>query len=61
MSQQLRDLKIKVFTESSGSALESSVQDFFQAGGTSTDQARIVSWTYQVDGGEHHLTLIYAE
>lgn len=69
-ARPLRVLRFQEFTSSSGLAdLIEQVEGFIDRAGDEdadppkpeTEEARLHSWQYQVEGGTHNLVLIYTE
>lgn len=66
--QQLRILEIQHFSDSDPDALMDAVESFLGGGGDESvspspesEEATLIDWEYQVDGGTHHIVLIYTE
>ena len=69
-AQELRQINFQEFVSDAGLPdLIQQVEGFVSRGGDEsasdpkpeTDQARLLDWRYQADGGSHYLVLIYTE
>lgn len=67
--QKLREIKVQEFSNPDFNTVIDQVQAFLTRGGKAdapdpkpaTEEARLLEWQYQADGGDHFIVLIYTE
>jgi hypothetical protein len=61
----LRNLRPKHFVSPDGDSLQTTVRAWFRAAedenGPLSEERELVDWSYQIDGGMHHMWIWYAE
>lgn len=57
----LRNVRTRTFTGSSLEDVAAEAETWLKAGGEETDQGRLLDWSYDADGGTHHIVILYTE